>query len=85
MTKLADDLDDLNEERPVSRCSIKKLLDTLDEADRNALNIALNDPNVQSRRLLEWLHKHGYRVDYYALLRHRKTDSTGCRCPKVVK
>lgn len=68
------------ERGPGPLCTVGKLLDDLADADRGALQAALDDPSMTSARIFRALRKSfpGLRVPQQETLqRHRKGE---CRC-----
>jgi len=64
-------------------CSVRKILESLSEAERTKLQELLENEAVLSSQLSLLLKKNGYYVSGDVVRRHRrrKVTGTGCACP----
>lgn len=76
---LADDL--LAPPPPLARCPVKRLLESLPEADAAALHRALAMPtqDMPSATISKRLRAHGHDLSGQTICRHR---NGACKCPR---
>lgn len=61
---------------PVAKCTMGVLLASMPKADRDDLENALANPDVQNTAIIRALRAHGYEVRPSAVPRHRKGECT---------
>jgi hypothetical protein len=67
--------------RPGPPCTVKLVLDSIDDEDRNALELLLRNRGISASKIAGLLMKHGYRVAAPAITRHRRGHlNDGCAC-----
>lgn len=86
MDDLDADLDSLLSEanRPGAReCSVAFMLDQVTQDQRSKLEALIDGGSVPASRVAHVLQKHGFRVHYASITRHRrrKKGQSGCTCP----
>lgn len=65
------------------RCSVHFLLQSLPEADREALLVAFDNKQIRHTDLAAFLQSRGFNVSAMTVSRHRnRSQSNGCRCPQ---
>lgn len=83
MGNLAKDLREAkNAIRSNNQCTFGRMMTTLDAEDRKALEVALNNEQLQTISIYRALESNGINVGYDVLARHRRRkNGGGCRCP----
>lgn len=83
MGNLAKDLQTAkNTIRSNNICTIGRMIQTLDPEDQKALEVAFNNPQLQTVAIYRALQSNGIEVGYDVLARHRRRkNGGGCRCP----
>lgn len=65
------------------RCSVHHVLESLPEAERDALLAALDNKQIRHTDLATVLQNRGFIVSAITVSRHRnRGESSGCRCPR---
>ncbi len=72
------------------RCIIERVLTKVESAhgkkEADKLNELIDNPDIQTAILSQFLFKNGYTVSVSQIRYHRKrARGTGCRCPYVVQ
>lgn len=79
------ELNDLHVVKSVQkpRCSVHYLLESLPDADREALLAVFDNNSIRHVDIASLLQKRGFNISAITVSRHRKRDqSNGCRCPR---
>lgn len=71
------DLSEFRKPRSVAKCIVGRAIDSLDETDRGNLMAAMNDPEIRSRMIHNFLLKRGHSLAYSNVPIHR---SGNCHC-----
>lgn len=71
---LKDALEQSTRKRTGFRCSVCKLLDTVDAEDAEALREYLGNPAVQSSQIGRALQAEGHDISQHTVSRHRRGD-----------
>ena len=77
---LADRLQHAKAERKGPRCSVAKLMDRMPAQDREALQAALDDDQLEARAIWRALLAEGYDITDQPLGRHRRGI---CQCSRI--
>jgi hypothetical protein len=72
---LLDEIQQLNE--PTKSCIVGNLIDALDDDDRKELLAAIDDPNIQSSKIVIALKRRGYKMSDKSMWKHRRKE---CAC-----
>ena len=72
---LLDEIQQLNE--PNKSCIVGNLIDALDDDDRKELLAAIDDPNIQSSKIVIALKRRGYKMSDKSMWKHRRKE---CAC-----
>jgi hypothetical protein len=72
---LLNEIQQLNE--PPKSCIVGHLLDALDDDDRKELLLAIDDPNIQSSKIVVALKRRGYKMSDKSMWKHRRKE---CAC-----
>ena len=72
---LLDETQQLNE--PTKCCIVGNLIDALDDDDRKELLAAIDDPNIQSSKIVIALKRRGYKMSDKSMWKHRRKE---CAC-----
>ena len=72
---LLDEIQQLNE--PTKCCIVGNLIDALDDDDRKELLAAIDDPNIQSSKIVIALKRRGYKMSDKSMWKHRRKE---CAC-----
>ena len=72
---LLDEIQQLNDQ--VKSCIVGNLLESLDADDRKELLEAINDPNIQSSKIVVALKRRGYKLSDKSMWKHRRKE---CAC-----
>lgn len=85
MATLAADLEQVHAQKPNRiQCTIARLMLTLDDEDRQALEQVMDTESITTRSIVDWLETHGHHVGPHSMRRHRKRSTAqGCRCPRA--
>ena len=83
MGNLAGELAKANAVKSGPVCTVSIVLAELDEADRTALNEALENRRMPATAIAEALKNIGFDIAPGTLARHRnRSRAAGCRCPR---
>lgn len=78
--KLGSLAQQIEAERPLrGGCTVSRVLNSLDPADRGVLEAALENPAYESTAIARALKKLGVDIQAGPVQRHRRA---GCRCPR---
>ena len=72
---LLDEIQQLNEHD--KKCIVGNLIESLDADDRKELLIAINDPNIQSSKIVVALNRRGHKMSDKSMWKHRRKE---CNC-----
>ena len=64
-------------QKPGTLCTIGRVRDALDDADRAALDAALADPKITAQQIMRALRAEGHEATRSPMERHRRGD---CAC-----
>jgi hypothetical protein len=71
------DLSEFRTPRSTTKCIVGRVIESLDETDRAKLAAAMNEPEIRSRMIHNFLLSRGHSLAYSNVPIHRSGD---CRC-----
>lgn len=90
MTKkksLIDSINDLKANPPIRQgyhCKVYRILQELNDDDRQALNDLIDNSTVSASAVARLLNDHGYQIKDATIGKHRRRfQGSGCRCNQV--
>jgi hypothetical protein len=72
---LLDEIQQLNEKN--KSCIVGNLIEALDADERKELLLAIDDPNIQSSKIVVALNRRGYKMSDKSMWKHRRKE---CAC-----
>jgi hypothetical protein len=88
-TSLADSIEDLIANPPLRQgyhCKVFRILQELDEGDRQALTDLIDNSEISASAVARLLNTHGYEIKDATIGKHRRRfDGSGCRCNQVAR
>ena len=90
MTKsksLIDSINDLKANPPIRQgyhCKVYRILQELNDGDRQALNDLIDNSTVSASAVARLLNEHGHEIKDATIGKHRRRfQGSGCRCNQV--
>lgn len=86
-TSLSDSIKDLRANPPLRQgyhCKVYRILEELDDSDRQALTDLIDNSEISASAVARLLNSHGYEIKDATIGKHRRRfQGSGCRCNQV--